>query len=258
MKVFTLRQPTFLGFCVGVLGMVSIFLTNGYAGDLPANKVFTLQCQGISFATCMDNFTAASGLRVSYAKGLAGTNVSSSISSKDPVDALRKLLETVGDGNHAVSFDATNKSVTINSFGVSDESGAAQTKQGTAPKKLFPSAEDIRAVNRPPNPDGEMVPGKTYREIQQAGERLELQKPDPNAPFFPSVNGDKAITWGELQKRQQEIDKKKPTEYTLPDGSKVSVQKLKEQQAIIDKLHPAKVGQGGSSQPASPVTSKVP
>lgn len=258
MKVFTLRHFRFSGLCLGVAGVIFFFLPNSYAGGVPEKKLFTLQCQGVSFSTCMDDFTAASGLRVSYAKGLGAVNVSSSISSKDPVDALRKLLETVGDGNHAVSFDATNKLVTINSFGVSDEGGAAQTMQGATPKKLFPNADDIRAANKSPNPDAEMAPGKTYREIQQASERLELQKPDPNAPFFPSVNGDKAITWGELQKRQQEIDKGKPTEYTLPDGSKVSVQKLKEQQAIIDKLHPAKVGQGGSSQAASPVPSKVP
>lgn len=233
--------------------MCALTAGNVLAGDAPV-KPFAVPCAGGSFAECMKLFTAASGLEVTYAKSLTNLTVSASISAPDPVDGLRRLLDSVGDGNYALAYDAAARQVHISSLGDGGEArttAAADATPANQPpsKKLFPTDDDIRAANRPPNPDDEVVPGMTNRELNARAEKLDLQRPDLAAPLFPSLYGEKSLTWGQLQERQKQIDQEKPVSYSLPDGSTVSAQKLKEQQAVADSAYKAKFGQ--TSTPVS-------
>lgn len=238
--------------CLVTAFTISCLLTSGnaLAGNATAEP-FAVQCADVSFSECMKRFSKASGLEVIYAQSLANTMVSASINDPDPVAGLRRLLDSIGDGNHALSFDATARRINITSLGAD---GKAQTTSPAAdsqgdqppPKKLFPTESDIRAANQPPNPDAEVAPGMTNRELKHRAEQLDLRKPDPNSPFFPSIYGDKSISWGELQKRQQQLDQGKPVEYTLPDGQTVSAEKLKEHQERVDTMHGAKAAQNST------------
>lgn len=225
------------------------------AGDVPA-KSFEVPCKGVSFAECIKLFSKASGLEVSYDQRLANVPVAALVSAPDPVAGLRRLLDSVGDGNYALIYDAPARRIRISSLGDGGETQAAAIADTAPaaqqpPKKLFPTDDDIRAANRPSNPNDEVVPGMTNRELKARAEKLDLQRPDPATPFFPSLYGEKSLTWGELQQRQKQVDQDKPVNYSLSDGSTVSAEKLKEYQAYVDTMHDAKAGQSSALPPAS-------